>query len=115
MRKKRAKNEIESNPFHIIVNPETYRAIHGYYEENFRTSEASLLLTLEQHQKGKVVKLKFFNVGLNTPVFCAIRDSCGFYFLDTSYLGWSSNQRIEVGDTDGGPPLFWAETVRKII
>jgi hypothetical protein len=33
--------------------------------------------------------------------------------MTTTHLHWDPSQQIEVGDWDGGPPLFWAENVER--
>ena len=33
--------------------------------------------------------------------------------MTTSHLNWDPAQRVEGGDWDGGPPLFWAEDVSR--
>jgi hypothetical protein len=111
MNTERSLKEINDNPYHVIDSPEKYKAISGIYEEDFRSSVASMILVIENFETGEQHKLQFLNVSLNKPVFTAIRDATSLYFLDTSYLKWGQNQRIEVGDFDGGPPLFWAEEV----
>ncbi len=114
MNSERTLLEIAEHPYYVIDVPEEHRSISGIYEENFVEQTASLMLVLEHVQSGKQLKLQFSNVSINEPVFTAIRDAVGFYFVDTSFLNWAPNQRIEVGDIDGGPPLFWAESFSEI-
>jgi hypothetical protein len=81
---------------------------------DFETPDCTLVLIIRHKSTGNLRKLQFSNVALNNPELAYLRDATGLYFIDTSYLNWSPDQRIEVGDTDGGPPLFWAEAVEEI-
>ncbi len=110
MNTERSLQEIADHPYYVIDGPQEYRAISGNYEEDFKETKASLILVLENIVSGEKRKILFLNVSLNEPVFTGIRDATGFYFVDTAFLNWSPSQRIEVGDADGGPPLFWAES-----
>ncbi len=110
MNAERSLQEISDHPYYVIDRPQEYRAISGNYEEDFREAKASLTLVLENIISSEKRKLLFSNVSLNEPVFTGIRDATGFYFVDTTFLNWGLNQRIEIGDVDGGPPLFWAES-----
>ncbi len=113
MDKERNLKEIEENQLSILPDAKNYRVIRYQYDGNFEPQEASLVLTLQNQNTKEIVRLNFKNVHSNEEMFSTLRDSTGIYLIDTSYLGYSPKQRIEVGDWDGDPPIFWAEKVEK--
>lgn len=98
----------------ILPDAERYRVVRCKVDSDFIAGTTLLALTLSHMDTGAVRTLKFTNVGFNEPVLVALRDATGLYLMDTSHLGWDKSVRIEVGDWDGGPPLFWAETAEHI-
>ena len=106
----RTLNEIKANNYPILKNSENYQITRIEYDEDYETNIRSLILTLRN--KKNLVKLIFGNVVLNEEAILALRDASNLYIIDTSYLGWGKEQRIEIGDWDGGPPIFWAEEVK---
>lgn len=112
MDKERSKEEIVRHRHPALPDAEKYRVVKCEYAEDFETNRCELVLTVKHSDTCELKVLKFNNVGFNEPVFTSIRDVTGLYLMDTSHLGWSSQQQIEVGDWDGDPPIYWAESVQ---
>jgi len=112
MATERSIEQIKQNIIPILPEWDTCRVSRYEYNEDFETGYASLILTI--HTTSEVTNLHFFHVHLNGDPIAPLRDAIGLYIIDTSFLGWDKNQKIEVGDWDGGPPIFWAEKVEKL-
>ena len=107
----RSIEEIKQNIIRILPEWETCRVIRYGYDEDFENGNASLILTVRT--ANEVAKLLFSGVCLNGDPITPLRDTVGLYIISTSFLGWDNAQKIEVGDWDGGVPIFWAKTVEK--
>lgn len=114
MNKERTIKEIEENQHPILKDTKEYQVIRCQYDEDFIQQKAHLIITIRNKNNKETINLRFENVCFNESPFLLLRDSCGLYLIDTSYLGYNSDQKVEVGDWDGGPPIFWAEKVEKI-
>ncbi len=115
MRAERSLEEIKKHRNPILANSEDYRVIRCVYDENFEEQNVVLTLSIKNMKTGEVRNLHFSNVVFNGPIFTSLHDAAGLYLIDTAYLAWDPNQRIEVGDWDGGPPIFWATQVEEIV
>jgi hypothetical protein len=114
MKTERTLEEIKAHRHEILPDAENYRIIRCNIDADFSSGTSTLVMTLAHKESRAVRKLRFENVSVESPVLVALKDADGLYFMDTRHLGWSESQRVEVGDWDGGPPLFWAETVSQI-
>lgn len=99
----------------ILTGADRFRVCRCSLDADFGPSgQMTLHLTLASTEQEPQIHLRFDNVHIAEPLVQALRDATGLYVMDTLHLGYSSDQRIEVGDDDDGAPLFWAETVQKI-
>ena len=115
MNEERTLQEIEQHADTALPNAKEYRVAGCKYEEDFESHSATLILILKRFESGEVRRLRFTNPNFNAgPPFGSLSDASGLYLMDTSHLGWGREQRIEVGDWDGGPPLFWASDMEEI-
>ena len=114
MKTERSLEDIKAHRHQVLPDAEKYRITHCSLDADFVTGITSFLLTLMHQESGSVRKFRFMNVSISEPTLAALKDASGLYLIDTHYLGWSESQRVEVGDWDGGPPLFWAQTVEEI-
>jgi hypothetical protein len=112
METERSLEQIKKNLLSLLPEPETCRVLRYEYAEDFEGGYASLNLSVRTTTG--VIKLLFSNVSLNGDPITPLRDAIGLYIIDTSFLGWDKKQKIEVGDWDGGPPIFWSEKVEKL-
>ena len=113
MNTERSKEEIKKHRHGLLPDAERYRVVRCRLDSDFTAGTSLLVLTVSHMDTGAVRKLRFYNVVLDEPMLVALKDANGLYLLDTKHLGWAESQRIEVGDWDGGPPLFWAEGVEQ--
>ncbi len=111
MNTERSLSEIEKNQIKDFPDSKSYYALSCEvledYEEGF---ECNLKLKLKHNKTGDIKVIQFINVSYNERLLIDIREAIGFYIINTSYLGWEPSQRYEVGDWDGEPPIFWAES-----
>ena len=114
MNTERSKEEIKTHRHGILADAERYRIVRCKVDSDFTAGTTLVVLTLSHMDTGAVRRLRFTNVRLGEPMFVALQDAAGLYLMDTKHLGWAESQRIEVGDWDGGPPLFWAETAELV-
>ena len=111
MNQERSVEEIKNHRLHFFPDSEMYRVVKCEFSEDFELSVISLTLTVKHEDTGSTKRLRFHNATLNKDLFTELRDATGLYFMDTSYLGWKQENRVEVGDWDGGSPILWAEDV----
>ncbi len=112
MNTERSIEQIKQNLIPILPEWDTCRVVRYEYDEDLDTGYASLILTIRT--ASELTKLLFSHVHLNGDPITPLRDAVGLYIINTSSLGWDRAQKIEVGDWDGGAPIFWAEKVEKI-
>ena len=114
MNEERSLEEINAHRHGILPDPENYRIVAIRCEQDIETSSSSLALRIRNQNTGHTCWLHFPNPKYNCDPFYQFFDWTGLYLMTTSHLGWSKDQRIEVGDWDGDPPVFWAEDVELI-
>jgi hypothetical protein len=107
----RSLEEINAHHHEILPDAEKYRVTRCRLDAEFTTGKTTLVLNLIHSENGSRRELRFENVVIEESTLCALKDATGLYVFDTHHLGWAESSRIEVGDWDGGPPLFWAERV----
>lgn len=108
----RSIEQIKENLIPILSNWDTCRVVRYEYDEDFESGHATLILTIRS--VSEVARILFSHVHLNGDPITPLRDATGLYIIDTAFLGWDKGQKIEVGDWDEGPPIFWSEKVEKI-
>lgn len=106
--RERTLDEISRHRHPILLDPEKYRVISLEFKENYEEGNSFLQITICRADTGERRTLRFCGVSFPEPPLTSLRDATGLYIMDTSHLGWDAAQSIEVGDWDGGPPLFWA-------
>jgi hypothetical protein len=111
MHTERSLQEIEQYAHSSFPDAREYRVVGCLYEVDFESHNASLVLVLKRIKSDEVRRVRFANPHFEEPPFIELWDATGLYLMDTSHLGWGQEQRIEVGDWDGGPPIFWASDV----
>ena len=111
MNHERSLEEINANRHDVLSDPENYRIVAMRFEKDLDSRASQLELKIQHTKTNQSCLLQFTNPIFNGDPFQPYYDSCGLYIMDTAYLKWGSDQRIEVGDWDGEPPLFWAESV----
>jgi len=112
MNQERTIEEIKSHRYPALPEAEKYRVVRLDYTQDFEASDCSTILVIKHTDSGKKKSLRFSNSRFNDDLFTSLIDATGLYLMDTSHYGWGKEQRIEVGDWDGGPPIFWAESVQ---
>jgi hypothetical protein len=113
MNEERSLNEIRSHRHAVLPDAESYRVVALRFECDLDAHRSSLALRIRNEETGVICSLQFTNPVFNSAPFVDVRDATGLYIMTTTHLGWDRSQQIEVGDWDGGPPLFWAEAVER--
>jgi len=110
----RALTEIKEHRLDVLPKSDRCRVVKLELESDFDSGVTNLILTLRNADTEDACRLRFLEVHLSDSALLALQDATGLYLMDTQHLGWNKNQRIEVGDWDGGPPIFWAKTVETL-
>ena len=113
MYERRSLNEINAHRHPVLPDAESYRVVAIRFEHDYDTQRSSLALRIRNEETGDTCSLQFTNPAFNSDPFIELRDATGLYLMTTTHLRWDRSQQIEVGDWDGGPPLFWAEDVER--
>jgi hypothetical protein len=113
MNDERSLDEINAHRYAVLEEPEDYRVVAIRYEQDLEAHVSSLALRVRHETSGHTCWLRFANAVFKEDPFFPLRDATGLYLMTTSHLGMESAQQIEIGDWDGGPPLFWAEDVSR--
>jgi len=113
MHEERSLDEINAHRHSVLPEAELYRVTAIRFEQDLDVHQARLSLRVRNKKTGEVCSLQFSNPVFNSDPFMDLRDTTGLYLMTTDHLGWDPAQRIEVGDWDGNPPLFWAEEVKR--
>jgi hypothetical protein len=113
MKDERSLDEINANRHAVLAKPEDYRVVAIRCEQDLEAHVSSLALRVRHETSGHTYWLRFANAVFNEDPFFPLRDATGLYLMTTSHLGWESARKIEIGDWDGGRPLFWAEDVSR--
>jgi len=113
MNQEHSMDEIKAHRHPVLPDAESYRVTAIRFEHDFDTQRSSLALRLWNEKTGGTCSLQFTNPVFNSDPFMELRDAAGLYLMTTTHLHWDTSQQIEVGDWDGGPPLFWAENVER--
>ncbi len=109
----RSLEELKQNQIKEFPDSTSYQALSCNVLESYEDGyKCNLELRLKNKDSSDIKVIKFFNVTYDEAFLRSIREAVGFYIINTSYLGWGSTQRYEVGDWDGDPPIFWAESFK---
>ncbi len=113
MYEKRSLDEIKAHRHAVLPDAELYRVVAIRFEQDLDAHRSSLALRLRNEETGATCSLQFTNPVFNSSPFLELWDATGLYLMTTTHLHWDRAQQIEIGDWDGGPPLFWAEDVER--
>ncbi len=110
--------ELRTHQHPLLPNPSDYRVVR--YEVDLDSNAqfiTSLVLTLRS-ASGEVLRLRFINPSI--PDFGPFQIPLGFhegsvYVVDTSFKGWNTHARIEVGSmSEDQPTFFFAQSVESV-
>jgi len=110
--------EIRTHQHPLLLNPNDYRVVR--YEVDVdpdAQTVTSLVLTLRS-AIGEVRRLRFVHPSI--PEFGPLQIPLGLfagsvYIVDTSFRGWESHARIEVGSmAEDQPTFFYAQGVENV-